>query len=82
MTWPTFCAPRPVVMGDDVSSLNFGEVWFTFEEVWNYPMTAVRSLDRLDWDAYDVVVLPRGWYDVDEDTKTKSHPGSATAVAS
>ena len=63
-------APRvAVVMGDDVSSLSFGEVWFTFEEVWNYPMTAVRGLDWLDWDAYDVVVLPRGWYDVDEDAK-------------
>ena len=46
-------------MGDDVSSLSFGEVWFTFEEIWNYPMTAVRGLDWLDWEAYDVVVLPR-----------------------
>ena len=63
-------APRvAVVMGDEVSSLSFGEVWFTFEEVWNYPMTAVRGLDWMDWDAYDVVVLPRGWYDVDEDQK-------------
>ena len=63
-------APRvAVVMGDDVSSLSFGEVWFTFEEVWDYPMTAVRGLDWMDWDAYDVVVLPRGWYDVDEDQK-------------
>ena len=32
-------------------------------------MTAVRGLDWMDWDAYDVVVLPRGWYDVDEDQK-------------
>ena len=63
-------APRvAVVMGDEVSSLSFGEVWFTFEEVWNYPMTAVRGLEWMDWDAYDVVVLPRGWYDVDEDQK-------------
>ena len=63
-------APRvAVVMGDEVSSLSFGEVWFTFEEVWDYPMTAVRGLEWMDWDAYDVVVLPRGWYDVDEDQK-------------
>ena len=63
-------APRvAVMMGDEVSSLSFGEVWFTFEEVWNYPMTAVRGLEWMDWDAYDVVVLPRGWYDVDEDQK-------------
>ncbi len=65
-------APRvAVVMGDAVSSLSFGEVWFTFEEVWGYPMTAVRGLDRLDWDDYDVVVLPRGWYDVDDDEKAQ-----------
>ena len=63
-------APRvAVVMGDEVSSLSFGEVWFTFEEVWDYPMTAVRGLDWLDWDAYDVVVLPRGWYGIEEDQK-------------
>jgi len=63
-------APRvAVVMGDDVSSLSFGEVWYTFEEQWNYPMTAVRGMDYLDWDAYDVVVLPRGWYSVDDEDK-------------
>ena len=63
-------APRvAVVMGDDVSSLSFGEVWYTFEEHWNYPMTAVRGMDYLDWDAYDVVVLPRGWYSVDDGDK-------------
>ena len=63
-------APRvAVVMGEDVSSLSFGEVWFTFEEVWNYPMTAVRGLEWMDWDAYDVVVLPRGWFDLDDDAK-------------
>ena len=63
-------APRvAVLMGDDVSSLSFGEVWYTFEEVWDYPMTAVRGLDWLDWDAYDVVVLPNGWYDLNDDQK-------------
>jgi len=63
-------APRvAVVMGDEVSSLSFGEVWHTFEEVWGYPMTAVRGMQWLDWDSYDVVVLPRGWYDVDDDLK-------------
>lgn len=63
-------APRvAVVMGDEVSSLSFGEVWYAFEEVWKYPMSAVRGLDRLDWGKYDVVVLPRGWYDVDENLK-------------
>ncbi len=63
-------APRvAVVMGDEVSSLSFGEVWYTFEEVWDYPMTAVRGLDAVNWDAYDVVVLPRGWYDVNEGQK-------------
>ena len=65
-------APRvAVLMGDEVSSLSFGEVWYTFEEVWGYPMSAIRGLNRLDWDAYDVVVLPRGWYDVSDDEKAQ-----------
>ena len=67
-------APRvAVVMGDEVSSLSFGEVWFTFEEVWDYPMTAVRGLDWLDWDVNDVVVLPRGWYGIEEGQTTSHH---------
>jgi hypothetical protein len=57
-------------MGDEVSSLGFGEVWHHFEEVWHYPITPIRGLDRLvGRDAianYDVVVLPRGWYDLGE----------------
>ena len=57
-------------------------MWFTFEEVWNYPMTAVRGLDWLDWDAYDVVVLPRGWYDVDDEAKDQIASWSAKAAAS
>ena len=64
-------APKvAVVMGEDVSSLSFGEVWYTFEEAWGYPMTAIQGLDKVDWDAYDVVVLPQGWYQVDEEEKS------------
>ena len=55
-----------VVTGDAVSSLSFGEVWHHMEEVWQYPMTAVWGLESVDWDECDVVVLPRGWYDVDD----------------
>ena len=49
------------------------------EEVWDYPMTAVRGLEWLDWDAYDVVVLPRGWYDVDDGMAEAMGNGSAPA---
>ena len=60
-------APKvAVVTGDAVSSLSFGEVWHHMEEVWQYPMTAVWGLESVDWDECDVVVLPRGWYDVDD----------------
>jgi len=71
-------APKvAVVMGDEVSSLSFGEVWHHFEEVWHYPVSAVRGLDGLlrghTLDAYDVLVLPRGWYDLgDEGSATLS----------
>ena len=60
-----------VVTGDEVSSLSFGEVWHHMEEVWTYPMSAVWGLDALDWDDYNVVILPRGWYDVDDDLEAQ-----------
>ena len=60
-----------VVMGDEVSSLSFGEVWHLFEEVWAYPMTAVRGLDGVQWESTDVVVLPRGWYRAGDDMKSQ-----------
>ena len=60
-----------VVTGDEVSSLSFGEVWYHMEEVWKYPMSAVWGLDALDWDDYNVVILPRGWYDVDDDLEAQ-----------
>ena len=60
-------APRvAVVSGESVSSLSFGEVWHRFEQIYQYPITITRSINRLELDNYDVVVMPRGWYSLSE----------------
>ncbi|MFZ8836947.1 MAG: M14 family zinc carboxypeptidase [Flavobacteriales bacterium] len=58
-------APKvAMVMGEQISSLGAGEVWWHFEHELNYPITrlAGTSTDPSDWDEWDVVILPSGWY--------------------
>ncbi|RYZ30102.1 MAG: zinc carboxypeptidase [Chitinophagaceae bacterium] len=57
---------RKVAMftGEGVSSLGAGEVWHYFEQVLNYPITLFNANDvgRLNWNNYDVVIMPDGAY--------------------
>lgn len=60
-------APRvAVISGENVSSLSFGEVWHKFEQIYEYPVSVVKGMRRIDLNNYDVVVMPRGWYSLDE----------------
>ena len=58
-------APRVLVLADaPVSSTALGEVWHTFEQTWQYPVSLVRA-DDLGGDALadaDVLVMPAGSY--------------------
>lgn len=57
--------PRIAVLrGDQVSSLNFGEVWYFFEQDLQYPITPVDTeyFNRLDLEQFDVIIMPSGWY--------------------
>ena len=64
-------APRvATLMGPGVSSLSAGEIWHHFESILNYPIDRVGGLDELDLETYDVVVLPSGWYRMDEDDRS------------
>ena len=50
--------------GDDVSPYGFGEVWYFFEKVINYPVTVVKSdLKNVDLSDYHVLIMPDGSYD-------------------
>ena len=60
-------APRiATVAGEGVSSLSAGEIWYHFENNLQYPIDRVGELGDLDLDNLDVVVLPSGWYRMDD----------------
>jgi hypothetical protein len=57
--------PRVAIMtGEEVSSLNAGEVWHLFEQEIGYPVTLVNaeSAAKIAWKNFDVVILPNGNY--------------------
>ncbi|MBO0592288.1 zinc carboxypeptidase [Cellulophaga sp. E16_2] len=53
-----------VLTGKPTSTLQFGEVWHFFEQQLKYPLTVLESdfLNADDLEAYDVLILPDGWY--------------------
>lgn len=58
-------APRVAMLnGEETSSLSSGEVWWHFEQELEYPITRINasSSSPSDWGAFDVVILPSGWY--------------------
>lgn len=58
-------APRvALVAGDGVYPTSFGEAWHYFDHLLDYPVTVINSsmLNRIDWNKYDVVILPAGNY--------------------
>jgi len=53
-----------LLTGEQVSSLNAGEVWHLFERELDYPISQLNAEDigRLDLKKYDVLILPNGYY--------------------
>ncbi|MFQ3297193.1 MAG: hypothetical protein ACI9JT_000324 [Polaribacter sp.] len=53
-----------VISGKATSSLSFGEVWHFFETQLKYPITSINSSDfsSTNLSAYDVLILPSGYY--------------------
>ena len=63
--------PRIVtVAGERVSTNGFGQVWYLFEQVLDYPVTVVDvgSMGSVDWDDFNILVLPEGFYSISENT--------------
>ena len=57
--------PRVAVLtGEEVSSLDAGEVWHLFEQEIDYPVTLINADDigRIQWKNFDVLILPNGYY--------------------
>ncbi|MFV8224570.1 M14 family metallopeptidase [Christiangramia aquimixticola] len=53
-----------VLKGDEVSSLNFGEIWYFFEQELNYPITpiGIGYFNRIALEDYNVLIIPAGNY--------------------
>ena len=53
-----------LVTGQGIGSNSAGEVWFLFEQQLNYPLTLINlnSLSRVNWNAFDVLIMPDGNY--------------------
>lgn len=53
-----------MLTGDGVNSSAAGEVWFYFDQLIKYPLTLINANDafNLNWNNYDVVILPDGNY--------------------
>ena len=53
-----------LITGEGIGSNAAGEVWHYFEQVLDYPLTLVNTTDiaRLNWNDYDVVIMPDGSY--------------------
>jgi hypothetical protein len=50
--------------GDRVSSLNYGAIWYFFEQEINYPLTHINiaKFNRIDIKEFDVLIIPDGYY--------------------
>ncbi len=58
-------APKVLVLGGEgVSALEFGQVWYFFEQKINYPVGIIAPEDfqRINIDDYNVLILPEGSY--------------------
>ncbi|MCM4159797.1 zinc carboxypeptidase [Antarcticibacterium flavum] len=53
-----------VLRGEGTSSLNYGEIWYFFEQQLQYPITSIGTeyFNRVDLNKLDVLVLPSGSY--------------------
>ncbi|MDT0645270.1 M14 family metallopeptidase [Zunongwangia sp. F260] len=54
-----------VLKGEDISSLNYGEIWHFFEQDLNYPITRIDIdyFERINLFQFDVLVMPEGYYE-------------------
>jgi hypothetical protein len=53
-----------ILSGEQTYPIQFGQVWYYFEQDLNYPITNINAdkLDRADLDEFNVLILPEGRY--------------------
>jgi hypothetical protein len=57
-----------ILAGDKTSPYSFGQIWHFFETDLNYPLTTVpvKNFQYLNLEKYSLVILPEGWYSLNE----------------
>ncbi|HFC00651.1 MAG TPA: zinc carboxypeptidase [Phaeodactylibacter sp.] len=62
-----------VLAGDKTSPYSFGQIWHFFEQDLDYPITTipVGNFAGLDLDKYSLLILPEGWYSLEEEVLGK-----------
>ena len=62
-----------VLSGDKTYTNEFGQVWFYFDKDIDYPATIIDAdqISRVDLDEYNVLVLPEGSFNFNENTLEK-----------
>jgi hypothetical protein len=66
--------PQILVLGGEKTGVNpFGQLWYYFEQVLDYPVTIAKAdaLSRTDLSDYNLIVMPSGRYDINEDLQAK-----------
>ncbi len=64
-------APHVLTLaGDGVSANGVGQVWYFFEQELQYPVTIadIEELGALDWNDFDILIMPEGYYKIPERT--------------
>ena len=62
-----------VLAGDKTSPYSFGQIWHYFETDLEYPITTVpvENFPYLEMDHYSLIILPEGWYRLNDDVLGK-----------
>lgn len=62
-----------VVYGEGVDDNSYGHAWFFFEQELNYPVASltVEQLDGFHLDNYNTLVMPNGYYRINDNTREK-----------
>jgi hypothetical protein len=59
-----------VLMGDQTSSLGFGEIWYFFERQIDYPITLIGTnyFEKINLSDYNQLIVPNGYYSLFTDS--------------
>lgn len=73
-SYPLLSAPKVLLLaGEGVSATDFGQAWFYFDQMIEYPLSIVdiRNVNRVDFSQFTTIVLADGYYNLDENQKDK-----------